>query len=90
MSKAFILINCELGSEIQVISDLKTVDYVKKVHGVFGAYDILANLECDRLEELRQIIISKIRRIDNIRSTKTLMGINGQCQVRDHGKTKMR
>ena len=48
MSKAFILINCELGSEIQVISDLKTVDYVKKVHGVFGAYDILANLECDR------------------------------------------
>jgi len=79
MSKAFILINCELGSEIQVISDLKTVDYVKKVHGVFGVYDILANLECDRLEELRQIIISKIRRIDNIRSTKTLMGINGQC-----------
>jgi len=79
MSKAFILINCELGSEIQVISDLKTVDCVKKVHGVFGAYDILVNLECDRLEELRQIIISKIRRIDNIRSTKTLMGINGQC-----------
>ena len=79
MSKAFVLINCELGSEKQVISDLKIVDCVKKVNGVFGTYDILADLECDRLEELRQTIISKIRRIDNIRSTKTLMGINGQC-----------
>jgi len=79
MSKAFVLINCELGSEEQVISDLKTVDCVKKVNGVFGAFDILAELECDRLEELRQTIVSKIRSIDNIRSTKTLMGIDGQC-----------
>ena len=51
MSKAFVLINCELGSEKQVISDLKAVDCVKNVYGVFGAYDILTNLECDRLEE---------------------------------------
>ena len=79
MSKAFVLINCELGSEEQVILDLKTVDCVKKVHGVFGAYDILANLECNRLEELRQTIISEIRKINNVRSTKTLMGIDGQC-----------
>ena len=78
MSKAFVLINCELGSEKQVISDLKTVDCVKKVYGVFGTYDILTDLECDRLEELRQTIISKIRKIDNVRSTKTLIGIEGQ------------
>ena len=79
MSKAFILINCELGSEKQVISDLKAVDCVKKVNGVFGTFDILVDLECNRLEELRQTIISTIRKIDNIRSTKTLMGIDGQC-----------
>ena len=79
MSKAFVLINCELGSEMQVISDLKTVDCVKNVYGVFGSYDILASLECDLLEELRQTIISKIRMIENIRSTKTLIGIDGQC-----------
>ena len=79
MSKAFVLINCDLGSEIQVISDLKKVECVKKVYGVFGTYDILADLECDRLEELRQMIILRIRRIENIRSTKTLIGIEGQC-----------
>jgi len=79
MSKAFVLVNCELGSETQVISDLKTVECVKNIYGVFGTYDIVVNLECDRFEELRQTIISKIRRIDNIRSTKTLIGIEGQC-----------
>jgi len=73
MSKAFVLINCELGSENQVISDLQTIDCVKHVYGVFGAYDILIISECDQLEELRQMIIGKIRKIDNIRSTITLM-----------------
>jgi len=79
MSKAFVLINCELGSENQVISDLQTIDCVKHVYGVFGAYDILIISECDQLEDLRQLIIGKIRKIDNIRSTITLMGIEGQC-----------
>lgn len=79
MSKAYVLINCELGSEEQVITDLKTIDCVKSIHGVFGAFDILADLECERLEELRQMIILKIRHIENIRSTKTLIGIDGCC-----------
>ena len=77
MSKAFVLINCELGSESQVISDLKTIDCVKSIHGVFGAYDILITSECNQLEELRQLIMGKIRKINNIRSTITLIGIDG-------------
>ncbi|MBT6171107.1 MAG: Lrp/AsnC family transcriptional regulator, partial [Thaumarchaeota archaeon] len=36
MSKAFILINCELGSEEQIISELKTFSDIKKVQGTFG------------------------------------------------------
>ncbi len=79
MAKAFVLINCDLGSEEQVISDLKSLDCVKVVYGTFGAYDILANLECDNLEELRQLIISEVRRIKKIRSTITLMGITDKC-----------
>lgn len=79
MAKAFVLINCELGSEKQVIDDLKSVDCVKNTYGVFGAFDILVNLECERHEDLRQMITGKIRRIDNVRSTITLMGIEGQC-----------
>ncbi len=79
MAKAFVLINCDLGAEEQVISDLKSLDCVKDVYGTFGAYDILANLECDNLEDLRQLIISEVRRIKKIRSTITLMGITNKC-----------
>lgn len=78
MTKAFILINCELGSEKQIISDLKVIDCVKDVYEVFGAYDIVVNAESETVEKLRQLIIWKIRKVENIRSTMTLMGINGR------------
>ncbi len=78
MAQAFVLINCELGSEESVITKLKSLDGVTEVHGTFGAYDILAKIESDRVESLRELITWKIRKIDNIRSTLTLMGIEGQ------------
>lgn len=78
MATAYVLINCELGSEEVVISDLKSIDGVKEVHGTFGAYDILAKVESDQVEKLREVITWKIRKIPKIRSTLTLMGIEGQ------------
>ena len=78
MAQAYVLVNCELGSEESVISQLKSIEGVTEVHGTFGAYDILAKVESDRVEALREIITWKIRKIENIRSTLTLMGIEGQ------------
>ena len=78
MAQAYVLVNCELGSEEAVISQLKLIEGVTEVHGTFGAYDILAKIESDRVEALREIITWKIRKIENIRSTLTLMGIEGQ------------
>ncbi len=78
MASAYVLINCELGSEEAVISQLKSLDAVKEVHGTFGAYDILAKVEADEVSVLRETITWKIRKIDKIRSTLTLMGIEGQ------------
>ncbi len=78
MAEAYILINCEIGSEEQVITALKNIDSVKEVHGTVGAYDILAKIESPQVEDLRETITWKIRKIDKIRSTLTLMGIEGQ------------
>ena len=78
MSKAYVLINCELGSEEFVISELKLIEEVVEVHGTFGAYDILAKVEASLVEKLRETITWKIRKINKIRSTLTLMGIEGQ------------
>jgi DNA-binding Lrp family transcriptional regulator len=78
MAQAYVLINCELGSEESVIAKLKSIEEVTEVHGTFGAYDILAKIESDRVESLRETITWKIRKIEHIRSTLTLMGIVGQ------------
>ena len=78
MAEAYVLINCEIGSEEKVITELKTIDGVKEVHGTFGAYDVLAKVESEQVEALRETITWKIRKIDKIRSTLTLMGIEGQ------------
>jgi|TARA_Y100001947_G_scaffold6121_1_gene5142 DNA-binding Lrp family transcriptional regulator len=78
MATAYVLINCELGSEESIIQELKNLDGVIEVHGTFGAYDILAKIESPTVDVLRETITWKIRKIDQIRSTLTLMGIEGQ------------
>ncbi|MEC4848917.1 MAG: Lrp/AsnC ligand binding domain-containing protein [Nitrosarchaeum sp.] len=78
MATGYVLINCDLGSEESVISELKTIEEVTEVHGIFGAYDILAKVESKQVEMLRETITWKIRKIAKIRSTLTLMGIEEQ------------
>ena len=78
MATAYVLINCELGSEESIISQLKTLEGIIEVNGTFGAYDILAKIESSTVEALRETITWKIRKIEKIRSTLTLMGIEGQ------------
>jgi len=75
MAIAYVLINCDLGYDEQVIEELKHISDVKEVNGVFGAYDILAKVESDQISTLRDTITQKIRKIDHVRSTLTLMVI---------------
>ena len=78
MSDAFVLINCELGSEDEIISELKTFSDVKEVRGTFGAYDIIAKISSESIEKIRETISWKIRKIEKIRSTLTLTKVEGQ------------
>jgi len=67
-----------LDNKLNLINELKNLDGVIEVHGTFGAYDILAKIESPTVDVLRETITWKIRKIDQIRSTLTLMGIEGQ------------
>ena len=78
MAKAYVLINCDLGSEDDIIRNIRKLEYVKDVTGTFGAYDIVARIEADTQEQLRESITWKIRKKKKIRSTLTLMEVEGQ------------
>ena len=73
MKTAYVLINCDLGYEVTIIDELKHLDNVKEVHGVFGVYDILTKVESDSAENLRDTITWKIRKLNRVRSILTLM-----------------
>lgn len=78
METAFVLVNCDLGSEEEIIEDLKHIASVKEVCGTFGAYDIVAKVENQERDKLRDTITWNIRKLNHVRSTLTLMGIHGQ------------
>ncbi|MCA9828382.1 MAG: Lrp/AsnC family transcriptional regulator [Nitrosopumilus sp.] len=73
MTIAFVLINSKLGKGEEVIENLKHIDSVKEVSGTFGAYDVVAKVENDKKDDLRNVITCGIRKMDNVRSTLTLM-----------------
>ncbi len=78
MERAFVLINSEMGYEGEVIKSLKEIEQVKEVNGTFGAYDIIAKVEGKTTDELKETITWKIRKMDKIRSTLTLMMMEGK------------
>jgi DNA-binding Lrp family transcriptional regulator len=54
------------------------MESVKEVHGTFGAYDIIAKIENSDRDKLRETITWNIRKLQHVRSTLTLMGMEGQ------------
>jgi len=67
------MINCEMGSESSVIGEIKPVECVKEILGVFGNYDVLVKLQSPTIDEISNTITTKIRGIGKIRCTTTLI-----------------
>jgi DNA-binding Lrp family transcriptional regulator len=75
MKTAFVLVNTDMGSEEEVSESLKKFEEIKEVHGVFGVYDLVVRVEAETMDELKDVISSKIRRQQNVRSTLTMIVI---------------
>ena len=77
MPMAFVLINADLGAEEQLKKELENIENVKEVHIVYGVYDIIARVESDTMERVKETITWKIRRLDRVRSTLTMIVVEG-------------
>lgn len=77
MTKAYVLLSIELGSEQEVIPKLREIENVKEVHGTLGLYDVLAKVEAPSEQEINKTITEKIRKMPKIHSTITLKRAEG-------------
>lgn len=73
MAVAFVLINAEIGSESELVEELRKMPYVKEAYLVYGVYDIIARIEAESMDKLKEIVTWKIRKLNKVRSTLTMI-----------------
>lgn len=82
MPTSYVLVNAELGSEERIISEIRaaldsaSIDY--SIQGVYGVYDIVVRMSSDSSDKLREAVTAKIRRMQGVRATLTMMVVEGQ------------
>lgn len=75
--QAYILLNCETGTEASVIAELKKLPEVKEINGIWGKYDVFVKVITDSPQEIDQLI-TKLRNHKDIISTYTMHVLYGQ------------
>ncbi len=75
MPSAIMLINADLGSEKDLMNELKKIEHVTEIYEVYGIYDIIVKIESDSKEKLKDTASRKIRGLKNVRSTLTMIVI---------------
>jgi len=71
--KAYVLLNTELGKEPEVIKAIKDTKEIKNIYSLYGIYDIIVEVEADTMERVKEVVFNRIRRLDNVKSTITLI-----------------
>ena len=72
MEVAYVLVQCKMAHEMEVLKELLAIDVVKEAKGTFGYYDILVKIEAENVALIEQTITKKIRTITNVTTTTTI------------------
>ena len=86
MPKAYVLISGKLGKEKELVSDLKALENVTGANGTLGTFDFIAKVEANKKDKINKTILEKIRKLDDVNSTVTLMAVEGTDFLADSNK----
>ena len=73
MTDAYVMLNCELGAETEILEQLKQIEQVVDVFETIGTHDILVKLQAENFEKIREIVSWNIQKLKKVRSTATLI-----------------
>lgn len=75
MVTAFILANTRTGKEREVLESIMGLPQVREAHNVYGDYDVFMKAEAETLDKLNDFLLKEVRRVGNITTTTTLVGL---------------
>ena len=73
MPMAYVLINTEPKNMETVVATLEKLDSVVEIFPVYGVYDVVAKIQAETMEKLKDFVTWKVRSLDNVRSTITML-----------------
>jgi DNA-binding Lrp family transcriptional regulator len=71
MLGAYILIQAEIGAAASIADQVAAVPGVLAAVGVTGPYDVIARAEAENAEDLGNLVVARIQRIEGITHTLT-------------------
>ena len=81
MVKAYVLIKARVGKEDDVLREVLGLSVTDEAHKVFGPYDIVAEVRGRDMETLVEIITDKVRKIDGIEDTQSILVIDSEIDM---------
>ncbi|MCW4017018.1 MAG: Lrp/AsnC ligand binding domain-containing protein [Candidatus Bathyarchaeota archaeon] len=73
MPMAYVLINTEPKHMENVVATLEKLDSVVEIFPVYGVYDVVAKIQAETMEKLKDTVTWKVRSLDEVRSTITML-----------------
>jgi DNA-binding Lrp family transcriptional regulator len=73
MTDAYVMLNCELGAEAEIIEKLKELEQVTDVFETIGTHDMMVKLQAENFEKIREIVSWNIQKLPKVRSIATLI-----------------
>jgi DNA-binding Lrp family transcriptional regulator len=73
MPVAYVLAKIEAGKDKQALEAIKKFAGAKATTLIYGAYDLHVEVKVDTMEELDEFIFNKIRKVNGIKDTMTLV-----------------
>jgi DNA-binding Lrp family transcriptional regulator len=74
--KTFVLCKLAPGKEQKAVSAIRAIEGVAEVYMVFGGWDMILSAEADTIDKLSGLIVSRVRAVDGVAATETLVTTN--------------
>jgi DNA-binding Lrp family transcriptional regulator len=75
MPTAFVFITTDPVSMPVVLKNVRAIEGVVEAEMVYGVFDIVAKVQTETMDQLKQIVAFKLRMLANVLKTETLLAV---------------